>query len=401
LRDEVNEPLGTHATPTPFAEKYGARISRVALTIAMLVVAAGALAVWRAAPAGGGAPYVVARIEPVSPAPGVAAAPPPPVAAAAARVVVSSGADLEAAAGVKVVRNGGEGTSSSPLIIDVAQALGVRLTPAPDKRLVEKSRFGLLPRIGADGARPATVYARPVVEATNLKGAPRVAILVGGVGIDAGDTSAAIARLPAAVSLGVAPYGGDLERDAARAREAGHEILLQAPMEPIGGGANPGPHTLLSGASEAENRDSLQWLMGRFVGYVGVTNYLGGKLTADAHAFSPILAEIAARGLAYLDDGSSARSLARDIAPTLNLPETGADVVIDAAPSPEAIEAALARLEVLARRQGSAIGVASGLPVSIDHIARWTAGLEARGIALVPVSALISRAPSATARVTP
>src|SRR6202034_3204143 len=110
----------------------------------------------------------------------------------------------------------------------------------------------------------------------------------------------------------------DLDREAARAREEGHEILLQAPMEPFGSAnANPGPHTLITAASQAENLESLHWLMSRFPGYVGVTNYLGGKLTADAHAFSPVLAEIAARGLDYLDDGSSPRSLVGEIAPKL------------------------------------------------------------------------------------
>ena len=53
----------------------------------------------------------------------------------------------------------------------------------------------------------------------------------------------------------------------------------------------------MTGVSEAENRDSLHWLMGRFTGYVGVVNYLGGKFTADARALTPALAEIASRGL--------------------------------------------------------------------------------------------------------
>ena len=49
----------------------------------------------------------------------------------------------------------------------------------------------------------------------------------------------------------------------------------------------------------------------------------------------------------------------------------------------------------------TAIGVASGLPISIDYIARWAAGLEARGVSLTPVSALISRGTTASARVDP
>ena len=169
-------------------------------------------------------------------------------------------------------------------------------------------------------------------------------------------------------------------------------------MQPITYPAdNPGPHTLLAGVADAENLDSLRWQMGRFVGYVGVVNHLGGKFTADPRALTPVLAEIAARGLFYLDDGSSPVSLARRSAATLGLAAAGADAVIDADPAPAAIDAALTRLEELARAHGAAIGVATALPDSVERIARWSAGLEARGVALVPVSALAVRPPGPAA----
>jgi polysaccharide deacetylase 2 family uncharacterized protein YibQ len=351
---------------------------------------------WRAAPTRGGDPFAIARVETL---PMPVASPPAPVSAATPLAALSSGDQLEASSGVKVVRNGGGGATDA-LIIEVPRALSARLAPAPDRRLVEKSRFGSLPRGGADGARPADVYARPMVEPARLKGAPRVAIMIGGLGIDPAGTLAAIDKLPPAVSLAFAPYGPDLERDAAKARESGHEILLQAPMEPFGA-SSPGPHMLTTAASEAENREALYWLMSRFPGYFAVTNYLGGKLTADPKAFSPVLAEIGARGLDYLDDGSSPRSLAPDIAGKLNLPAATADVTLDAAPTGEAIEIALARLEDIARRRGFAIGVATALPVSVEHIAHWTQALEARGVELAPLSALIARAPAASARANP
>ena len=396
MRDLVNAPLGLSPPPPSAWARHRAAVSPAAFALAL--VAAAAFTVGKATPPQSVPVAAVAEAAapPSSPPPTAPAPAPAAAEEAPTRAAISSADRVEAASGVRVVRNGAGG--SNALIIDVPLALGVRLPPAPDPRLVEKSRFGLLPRIGADGARPADIYARPIVQSPRAKGAAKVAILVGGLGIDAAATAAAIARLPAAVSLGFAPYGGDLERDAARAREAGHEILLQAPMEPIGASALPGPHTLTAGASEAENIQSLRWLMRRFTGYFAVTNYLGGKLTADARAFSPILSEIHARGLAYVDDGSSPRSLSREIAPTLGLPLSVADVVLDASPTPEAIAAALDRLEDQARRHESALGVATALPLSVEQIARWAAGLEARGVVLVPVSALVSRAPSPTAR---
>lgn len=394
MRDPVNEPLGQAPPARP------RRLRRIAVTVGLLAAAGAAFAGLRAVDwRQGGEPYAIARIErlPASPAPTA-----PNAAAAAAKTSMSQGTadadEIEADSGVKVVRSGGGGAGGA-VVIDVPQALSLRLPPAPDKRLVEKTRFGLLPRLGADGARAAEVYSRPRLASEKLKaGAPRIAMLVGGLGLNPASTSDAIARLPAMISLGFAPYGDSLESQAAAAREAGHEILLQSPMEPITYPAdNPGPHTLLTGASEAENLDSLLWQMGRFVGYAGIVNHLGGEYTADARALTPTLAEIAQRGLFYVDDGSSPRSLARQIAPTLGLASATADAVVDADPAPAAIDAALARLEALARARGAAIGVATALPSSLDRIALWCAGLEARGVELVPVSAMTARAPGPAA----
>ncbi len=357
----------------------------------------------------GGEPYAVASVElhPFVPpaAPTAAPATQSPGAntsAAAGPFGASSASQVEMSSGVKVVRGGGAAAPGS-LIIAVPEAIGLHLTPAPDKRLVDKSKYGLLPRIGADGARPSEAYARPPLLPARLKaGAPRVALLVGGLGLSESGTQNAIVQLPGAVSLGFAPYGAELERDVAQAREAGHEAFLQAPMEPFDYPAdNPGPHTLLNALSETENLDNLHWLMARLTGYVGVTNFLGAKFTADAAALSPVLSEIATRGLLYVDDGSSPRSLARDEATGLNLRAAVADVVIDADQSPQAIEAALIKLEALARANGAAIGIATALPVSLEHIGRWAGSLEARGLALVPLSALAARAPGPAAQANP
>src|ERR1700730_332162 len=297
-------------------------------------------------------------------------------------------AAVERRTGVKIIRAGG-GAAPEALIIDVTKALNTGLSAAPDPRLIEQTPHGPIPRIGADGARPSEVYARTAVSSGGLtQGSPRIALLIRGLGLAPRATEWAIASLPGAVTLGFAPYGADLARETARAREAGHEFILQIPMEPFDFPRdNPGPHTLLAGAGKAANIDNLTWLMSRFTGYAGVANFLGGKFTADAKALTPVLREIAARGLFYVDDGTSAQSLAMTLAPSQALAAARADVVLDSTAEPEAIEAALARLVALAHDKDVAIGVASALPPSIAIIGRFARALEARGIALIPLSA--------------
>ena len=394
MRDEISEPLRGRPRPPPLSR----RLAPVAVWVGRLVVVAAVVGVGVLYQRGAFAPRKPEMA--VIPFEAIKTVEPSPTAAPSPAATVATVFPPPPDSGVSVVRNGTKARlpRRSPQIIEVPQALGARLSPAPDRRVAEPSKYGLLPRVGADGARPADVYARPFVETALNRAAPRIAVLVGGLGLDSATTQGAISRLPPGVSLGLAPYGGDLADVAQNARAAGHEIWLQAPMESVAA-ADPGPHTLKAGAGEAENRDSLHWLMGRFPGYVGVVNYLGGKFAADADALTPVLAEIARRGLIYLDDGAAPLSKAVDLAPSLDLKAARADTPADG--PPDAVDAALARAEDLARRKGFAIVTATALPQTLDHVARWAQGLEGKGFTLAPVSALVAAKPARAASSAP
>ena len=285
-----------------------------------------------------------------------------------------------------------DGTSGKRQEIVIAGPADDKSAGGIDSRLTEPSRHGPLPKIAADGARASEIYARPVKAIAGKPNAPRIAIVVGGLGIGSAATADALGKLPGPVTLALAPYGGNLIELAARARGEGHEILLQVPMEPFDYPDNdPGPQTLLTSLDASQNIDRLQWLMGRVQGYVGIANTMGARFTASEPALAPVLREAGKRGLLYLDDGSSPRSLASQIAGANNLAFAKADVVIDAVPTAADVDRALGRLETMARERGVAVGVASALPVSIERIAKWAKAAERRGVALVPISAFAKR----------
>jgi uncharacterized protein len=266
---------------------------------------------------------------------------------------------------------------------------------ALDQRISETTPHGLIPKIAADGARAADVFAQPVKALPGKPNAPRIAIVIGGLGISSALTAAALSELPGPVTFAVPPYGHDLDALVARMRGAGHEVLLQVPMEPFDYPDNdPGPQTLLTTLSAEQNADRLHWLMSRFQGYVGITNYMGARFTASDRAFAPVLHETAKRGLIYFDDGASPRSIAGQIAGANNLQFARAGVVIDAVPTPTQIDRALGRLETVARESGVAVGMAHALPASIAHIAKWAKAAAKRGLLLVPISAAANKAKS-------
>jgi polysaccharide deacetylase 2 family uncharacterized protein YibQ len=263
------------------------------------------------------------------------------------------------------------------------------VVPAPantDPSLVEPSAHGPIPRTSPDGRRPREAYARR--SAPFPDGVPRVVIVVGGLGISQTGTQDAIAQLPQDVTLAFAPYGASLQRWVAEAREEGHELLLQIPMEPENyPQENPGEHTLLASAG---NRNDLHWVLSRMTSYAGVMNYLGARFTSEERALVPFLGEIGERGLYYLDDGSSAASRVAAVGEALRVPVVTADRIVDRNRNADAIHAELTALEAIARTEGIAVGVASAFAVSVNAIVSWIDEAEERGVVIVPASAAIA-----------
>ena len=225
----------------------------------------------------------------------------------------------------------------------------------------------VLPRIGADGRTPMAAYAA-AFDAADPR--PRVGLILAGVGPNQAASLAAIRALPAGITLAVSPYATHLDPLLAAARTAGHEYLVSIPMEPHGFPLNdPGDHALLTGQTPAQNRRALDWALSRFAGYVGATGALGlmrgERFAGSAEDMDPVLRQLASRGLLYVDPRPDAPHLpfawGRDI-----------DVVIDAPPSATAIDAALARLDRIAQRRGSALGLVGAVrPVTIAQLAAW------------------------------
>ncbi|MBI1260450.1 MAG: divergent polysaccharide deacetylase family protein [Rhizobiales bacterium] len=261
------------------------------------------------------------------------------------------------------------------------------LSDVPDPALVQQGKYGPLPVIGKDGRQPWKVYARP------LQALPadtkRVALVVSGLGISESATAHAIEVLPPEVTLSFAPYGTNLQNWINRARKAGHEVLLELPMEPFGYPQNdPGPYTLLTSLSAADNNSRLEWLLSRFTGYAGVMNYQGARFTTSQSAISPVLEALHRRGLLYVDNGGSARSLAPRTAADIGMPVSAASRIIDPVQNPDVIGLSMTTLERTARQAGAAIGIASAFPITVDELTEWAKTLPDKDIALVPVSSL-------------
>lgn len=240
---------------------------------------------------------------------------------------------------------------------------------------------GPLPIIAADGRTAADAYARPFTP----NGRPKVSVVIGGLGLNAQTTRAAIETLPGEVTLSFAPYADGLQGWIDLARAHGHEVLLETPMEPADYPANdPGPYTLIAANRPEDTVRKLEWLMSRATGYFGLSNYLGARFVDNDQAMNTFNAVLKARGLAFVDDGLAARRAGP-------IPRASADRVIDDELAAGAIDAQLRALENGANGRGQALGSGFAYPVTINQVRVWAAGLPARGLQLAPASALAHR----------
>lgn len=265
--------------------------------------------------------------------------------------------------------------SLTPVVRPVADA---------DDALLRSTALGKVPRVSPDGRKAVNFY-RSAFEGAGAK--PRLAIVVGGLGLNASVTERAIDDLPPHISLSFAPYAKNLDFWTRKAREAGHEVLIELPMEGYGANSQAlGAAGLLSTRTPEENLQRLDWLMARFGAYFAATNYMGAKFTADAEAIAPILSKLKEAGVGYIDDTGAAERVAG------GLPMATVSRMIPAASDDQDIRGVkreLAALEKIAERDGFALGKTYAYAATIEEIVRWSATLEEKGFAAAPASALL------------
>ena len=256
------------------------------------------------------------------------------------------------------------------------------LPPAPIAGLTAPGPGGgYLPVIASDGRTPAQAYARPFLS----NGKPKIALVIGGLGLNAKGTREAIEQLPPEVTLSFVPYADGLQGWIDLARASGHEVLLEAPMEPNDFPDNdPGPYTLMAAGKPADITQKLDWLLSRATGYFGVTNYLGSKFVTSDVGMAAFCTDLRQRGLAFVDDGSAARRGG-------DVPRASADRVIDDQLAGDSIDKQLLALEASALQNGQALGAGFAYPITLTQVRAWAAGLAQRGYQLAPASALTTR----------
>ena len=261
------------------------------------------------------------------------------------------------------------------------------LHPHPDPTLLETNEMGKIPRIAIDGRKPWQVYARP---SNSLETRPQISIIVTRLGLSKQNTEKAI-MLPGDITLAFTPYARKLSSWIDQSRANGHEVMLMLPMEPTGfPKSDPGPLSLYSSLKAEQNQARLHWILAQTTGYIGVVNFLGSRFLNERSLIQPVIKNLQQRGLIFLEDGQALNPISRKIAAENDGLYITSDAVLDKNLDRDDIIATLAKLERLAKTKGSAVGIARPYPVTLSRIRLWARTLNEKGIALVPLSAVMN-----------
>lgn len=225
---------------------------------------------------------------------------------------------------------------------------------------------------------------------TDLDSKP-VSVIIGGLGINAPLTLRAIDELPPEITLSFAAHAPGLQGWINKARLAGHEVLLELPMESEAFDAQESgsDRTLRTAASVPDNRRNLHYLLSRAQGYAGVINYNGEAFLRRSDAVSPILTELKASGLGLFIDGAFDAPSLPALSQSLSLPYNTAFGIIDPAPDRALINQQLDTLIVEAKSGSGAVGVGFVYPQTLDAVKGWAATLSDNGLILVPATATL------------
>jgi polysaccharide deacetylase 2 family uncharacterized protein YibQ len=303
--------------------------------------------------------------------------------AAAAALLAGRGNPYDGAPVVRVHVSGAPavpsgGGSQAPRVSGIGA-----LAPAPLAGLTAPGPGGLLPIVAADGTASWKAYARPFVD----DGRPKIALVIGGLGLNPDATRLAIAQLPPEVTLSFNPYAEGLQGLIDQARAAGHEVMIEVPMEPLDyPDTDPGPYTLITNAQPDEITHRLEWLMSRATGYFAVTNAYGARFLGQQKPMQVFAQTLRERGVAFIDDGQAASRGG-------NLHRARSGARIDGDLDSAAIDNQLLALEAQALQSGGAVGMGTAYPLTMTQVREWATAVRERGYVLAPASALMTLRP--------
>jgi polysaccharide deacetylase 2 family uncharacterized protein YibQ len=226
----------------------------------------------------------------------------------------------------------------------------------------------------------------PISKNKKNKSHPQISIIVTNLGLNRRSTELALS-LPKQIALGFLPYTKSLKPLLNKAQNKGHEIYLYLPMQTSQSEDNPGRYSLMRNLPLEENEVRLNVILNSHAKYDGVYSNFKESFTADKKSSEAILDQLNDIGLIFVLGKNYENNLPRHIKSNNNIIAT--NIIIDLEPDKEIIKKELDKLIKIAKSEGTALGYAQGLILTIEMLRDWVPLLEKQGVKLVPISELL------------
>lgn len=219
---------------------------------------------------------------------------------------------------------------------------------------------------------------------------PQIAIIIDDMGYDS-ILAKRFLGIEAAFTFSVLPHSPFQRRIVEAAHAKGIEIMLHLPMEPVEyPKVDPGPGALLTSMTPDELIDQLKKNLDAIPHIKGVNNHMGSKMTMNSPQLRQIFSVLKKRGYFFIDSRTTPKSVCRRSAGLFQVPFAERSVFLDHVQEPDFIRKQIDRLVQIARRDGSAIGIAHPHTATYNVLIKMIPEMR-KTIRLVPASHLVHR----------
>lgn len=249
------------------------------------------------------------------------------------------------------------------------------------------------PEVSKDKSQPSQkrsltpIIEPPLIRDERPRKKARVAIIIDDFGF-VKDGAEAYFTIREPLTIAVLPGGKYSREHAIKGAQAGFEVILHQPLEPLDSRNDPGPGLIGSFHSDEEMIRQFRANLEDVPGAVGFNNHMGSKGTQDLRVMKMLLSEAKQMGIFFIDSRSISRSIGEKAAREVGVPHAGRDIFLDHY-GVNRVKEQLDQLAKVALRRGEAIGIAHARPGVAEIIAAYLPTFKEAGIELVHASKLL------------
>ncbi|AIL65168.1 Divergent polysaccharide deacetylase [Rickettsiales bacterium Ac37b] len=228
----------------------------------------------------------------------------------------------------------------------------------------------------------------PNKQAVNIS-LPYLHIIIADAGLNAENTKKLLS-LPKTTSIGLSPYGYNLPTLSKSFSNAGYNLLMYLPLEPINyPNDDAGNYALLRSMNAQEILQKLEFLVSRVENILGFYTMPKEQFTSSEEKVLSLLAFIKSKELLFVSNKGNINI--QKVKESLDLTSVSVDLILDEDLSPEGINKQLYILEEILKSQGKAVIIGRAYPLTLEMLYKWIATLHNKNIILVDINEFITK----------